>query len=174
MIAASDPDSNCHLQLGRMPQRCDKWHFYECSQSHKDKNVQNGPKTEEVNKVNPGAAYQQICHLSIEAQMLWRFYDCFQGEHFNWLHHPPPWIHVYDWLQLLTFPQLSTRHRWSPKQQPLWRSFRSKSRLLGNKCRSAIQIPEFYWLWRKESWREIEGGFCMPITTLGRITDNCD
>lgn len=26
----------------------------------------------------------------------------------------------------------------------------------------------------QKGWRGIEGGFCTPIRTLGRITDNCD
>lgn len=76
VIAASAPDSSCHLQLGLTPPRPDKWHFYESSQNHKGTGLnkdKNGPKTEEVNKVIPGLAYRQICHMCIEAQMFWSF-----------------------------------------------------------------------------------------------------
>ena len=60
-IAVSAPDSSCHLQLGLTPLRPDKWHFYESSQIHKGMGLnkdKNGLKTEEVNEVIPGVAYQ--------------------------------------------------------------------------------------------------------------------
>lgn len=160
----SAPDSNCHLQLGLTPPGPDKWHFYESSQNHKGTSLnkdKNGPKTEEVNKVVPGVAYRQICHMCIEAQMFWSFYDCFHRVHQRNLAS----------LELLTFPQHSTPTLTSPRiTLSILRDHQGPNSVflvvLGTKCCCVRQIPGFLSFWRVKHWifgGRLRGYFVHPL-----------
>lgn len=65
-IAASDPDSSCHLQLEPTPLRHDEWHFYESSRNHTDAGL-SGDKNMLIRgrRGGPGLVYPQMSLHSV-------------------------------------------------------------------------------------------------------------